>query len=282
MRWKRFVKLAMDHPYFDDPKHTLSEAQAEALLTSSGSMEFDAFMESVKRRMDEIDRGIREPVDTPAILPDADSVHPARYSACVRDGLLRNIALAGIAIILLTGFLAFTNPGRAIAQAIYRAIVSVVDGKLSGRQTVPDNEFGGIDIDNLPAAFSSADEAKKWIPLSIASLESEQYKSRRMTVLSADETCVALQSVYADESGAEITLIQRMYAPGVSWGNSATADEKGVAQLELPGGLTAYLGTMGDGTPFAVIYTADGNITITGTGVSADELADIIKEIVLD
>ncbi len=281
MRWKKLVKLAMDHPYFDDRRHTLSEAQAEAVL-SSGYMSFGEFMEGVKRRMDEIDIGVREPINISTILPNESSPHNALYSARMNYRLLRNIAIAGIAVMLLTGFLAFTSPGRAIAQAVYRVIISVVDGKLLGKQDVEDSEFGKIDLESLPAEFASVEEVKKWIPLSVAHIESEKYMSQGIAVLSADETNVTIRTKYKNKEGVEIVLTQHFYAPGTSWGNSTTANEQGITQLNLPDGLMAYTGKTDDNIVFAVIYTTNGDVMITSTNLSVNGLVDVLEGICLE
>lgn len=278
MRWKQFVKLATDHPYFDERRHLLSESAAEAIL-SSGYMGYGEFMESVRQRICEIDDGLRRPIDPGTVLPNEARPAHRPIVAYRNSRSLRNIAIACMAAVLLTAFLAFTSPGRAIAQAIYRAIVSVIDGKLSGKQTVPENEFGEIDLDNLPAEFSSVEEAREWIPLPVAIIESEQYKSQGIKVLSADDTHIALKAIYVDESGTGITLVQRIYAPEISWGNSATADERGVKRIDLSNGLTAYVGIMGDGSSFAMIYLPEGNIRITSISLSIDELAAILENL---
>lgn len=275
MRWKRFVKQALDHPYFDDRRHTLSQAQAEDILRS-GYMGCGEFMEGVRRRVDGIERGLREPVDPGLVLPNQTRRRRGKPAAPAWSGWLRGLALAG-ATALLAVFFVFTSPGRAVAQAVYRAVVSVADGTLRGRQTVPDNDFDKIDIDDLPAEFSSAEEARQWIPLPIAEIESEQYESRGIRVLHADEISVTLTTQYADENGSTIALIQDFFAPGTSWGNAVSADARGVAQLELPGGLTAYTGTMDDGTSFAVVYLSEGFVTLASAGLSVDALGDVLE-----
>lgn len=276
MRWKRFVKLGTDHPYFDRKGHMLSAAEAEAIL-SLGYMDFDDFMESVRRRMHEIDDGLREPIDPGTVLPIEEERGRAVTVSYGSARLLRNIAIAGMAVILLTVFLAFTKPGRAIAQAIYEAIVSIIDGHLSGTQRVPENGFGSIDIDGLPAEFSSIDEVKEWIPLPIAYIESEQYKLQGVQVTETGKKHITIRSAYADETGETFTLTQDFYAPGISWGNMATADKPGVRQLELPGGLTAYAGVMGDCSLFAAVYMPDGAAMMRSTSLSIDRLADVLE-----
>lgn len=278
MRWKRFVKLGTDHPYFDRKGHMLSAAEAEAIL-SLGYMDFDDFMESVRRRMREIDDGLREPIDPGTVLPIEEERGRAVTVSYGGIRLLRNIAIAGMAVILLTVFLAFTKPGRAIAQAIYEAIVSIIDGQLSGRQRAPENGFGSIDIDGLPAEFSSVDEVKEWIPLPVAYIESEQYKLQGVQVLSVDKTHVAIKSIYADETGEAFILAQNFYASDISWGNMATADKPGVRQLELSGGLTAYAGVMGDCSLFAAVYMPDGAVMMRSTSLLIDEIADILRNL---
>lgn len=280
MRWKIFVKQALNHPYFDDRKHMLSDAQAEAIL-SSGYMNFGEFMESVQQRIDEINRGVRKPIDLTTILPKHEEPVCEKSHMKVGSRLLRNVAIASISAILLAAFLAFTNPGRAIAQAIYKAIVSVIDGKLSGMQTVPDNRFGAIDIDNLPAEFSSVEEATEWIPLSVAAIDSDKYKLQEIAVLSADETHMTLRSTYTDEEGATFSIIQQFYAPGVSWGNSTTADENGIERFELSNGLAAYIGIMDDGTVFAVIYVPEGVIQLTSMDLSVENLFALLDSFYL-
>lgn len=278
MRWKRFVKLGTDHPYFDRKGHMLSAAEAEAIL-NAGYMGFDAFMENVHQRMREIDDGLREPVDPGTVMPNEEERGHGVSVSYGSARLLRNIAIAGMAVILLTVFLAFTKPGRAIAQAIYEAIVSVIDGQLSGRQSVPENGFGSIDIDGLPAEFSSIDEVKEWIPLPVAYIESEQYKIQGIQVMEADKKHVAIKSIYTDETGEAFILAQEFYVSGTSWGNMATADKEGVRQLELPGGLTVYAGMMGDRSSFAAVYMPDSAVMMRCTSLSIDEIADILEDL---
>ncbi len=238
IRWKKLKKLVFDHPYFEYKPHLISEEEADRIL-SEGYPSVDEFLEIVKRRVEQND------YDTEFVLPE-----PERKARMPRNKLVARLAIGIAAVLLLSAFLAFTEPGNAFARAVRNFVVRIFDGDLIAQGTELPTNLPPIDYENMPDSFASLEDAARTIGRPIADLSKSNSSIVSIRVYVIDNSLMNLSTTYKASSDESILVAQWFPSENSSWGFGSSAGDGDVIFKELPNGIHLYAGYMDDGTSF--------------------------------
>lgn len=118
LEWAYLQKIALDHPFYDVHKPPLTEREAQAIVEANNRRTGTEFIDSVYREL-----GTERP------NPERKRFGRLRGMAeLLTVPPIRRLAIAVLAVVLITVFFAATPPGRAIAECVIRYIATVLDG----------------------------------------------------------------------------------------------------------------------------------------------------------
>lgn len=186
---------------------------------------------------------------------------------------LRRAAIVFAAVVLLVAFFTLTKPGIALAQSIYRIVVSIKDGTLQAKSLGRPKGLSPIDFEHLPDQVSSLEEAAEAIGRPVAVLESEDVSITGIQLHVIDDVLVALRSDYQMES-RHISLMQTFYEENQSWGAGVGVASE-VIEKKLYDGNTMYMGYMQDGTAFGEAYAETYDISLGSEHLTVEELMEL-------
>lgn len=214
LEWRYLQKKALDHPYYDTHKPPLTEEQAEAIIKEQVTRTGKEFVDSVyaqagRKRPEKAYRRF-------AWMADAFGM--------LRVPPIRKIAIAILAAVLLTVFLAATPAGRAVAEGVVRIITEMIDGTIHTR-----NEMDGLQNPGKHRVFSCVPEgvttpqtaAAIWIGYPVAAAEDEliEFSAEKLS-----ENAVSLSSRYRTRAGETYQIDQILYAQESFWGSAAEGE----------------------------------------------------------
>lgn len=186
---------------------------------------------------------------------------------------LPRAAVVFVAVILLVAFFTLTKPGIALAQSIYRIVVSIVDGDLRAEQLGRPEGLSPLDFEHIPEQASSLEEAAEVIGRPVVMLESEDVSLTDIRLHAVDDVMVTLRSDYQMED-RHLCLMQTFYEENQSWGAGVSVVGE-VIEKKLPDGNTMYFGYMDDGTAFGEAYAQTYDISLTSEILTVEELIEI-------
>ena len=108
LEWRYLQGIALDHPYYDTHKPPLSDAEARAIVQANNTMTGREFVDSVYAKL-----GMVRPAKEKERLAWLRSI-----GGLFSVPSIRRIAIAVLAIVLLTVFFAATPAGRALAESV--------------------------------------------------------------------------------------------------------------------------------------------------------------------
>jgi hypothetical protein len=281
MTEKKLKKLLQEYPYLIDDTFIRSRTEAMRLI-SGNDVSIEDFIERAKRRS--ALPASSWDVFTEALarkqareLQKKEAIKPNIFSSIsITPRFLRRAVVVLITLALLTGFFTLTEPGVALAQAAYKIIVRLLDGKLTAQQDQYPDNLPPIDFENIPEQFESHEQAAKVIGRPVASIESEDAVLVSIDVQSVEGSVVTLWTQYQVKEYT-VFLKQLFYVNMLSWSSGVSTDHI-ECEKELQDGNIMYIGYMNDGTVFGNTYSESYNISVTSKGMDANKLLDIISE----
>ena len=137
LEWRYLQRIALDHPYYDTHKPSLSDAEARAIMEANNTMTGREFVDSIYAKL-----GMTRPVKEKNRLAWLSNI-----GELVAVPPIRKIAITVLAIILLAVFFTVTPTGRAIAESVINYIITIFDdGSIAVNQS--DNEIRAVPVDN--------------------------------------------------------------------------------------------------------------------------------------
>ena len=133
--WRYLQKIALDHPYYDTHKLPLTEAEARAIAKQNNTLTGEQFVDSVYAKL-----GMTRPAKEKKRFAWLRGV-----GALFAVPPIRRIAIAVLAVLLLTVFFAATPAGRAIAESVIEYVVRLFDNNLEISQGDSKGEITVID-----------------------------------------------------------------------------------------------------------------------------------------
>ena len=281
MTKKKIKKLLQEHPYLIDSAFVRSRSEAilfanendvtiedfiERARNSSSlpTSSWDVFTEAIARKHD------RKLQKNEVLKPDIISTHNTMPRS------LRRAVAVLIAIVILTGFFTMTKPGIAMAQAVYRIVVVLLNGQLIAQQNMPPDDISPIDFENIPKQFESLEQAARLIGRPVASIEYEDAVLVDISTNLADGIMVMLKTQYQINDSV-LYLTQVFYDGVTSWGSVVGTDAIELI-TELQDGNVMYIGYMHDGTVYGNAYSKSYNISVTSNDIDARKLSDVVME----
>lgn len=279
MRDKKLKKLLQEHPYLIDAAFVRSRSEAMRLARES-SVTVEDFIERAKGRS-------ALSAWTWDVFTEVLSRRHARVSQknstikpniflpiMIMPRFLRRAVAVLIILAFLTAFFTMTKPGVALAQAAYKIIVRLFDGKLTAQQNQCPDNLVPIDFENIPEQFESLEQAARLIGRPVASIGYANAELISIDAYSSDGLCATIKTQYQAHDNI-LFLKQVFYETISSWGTVVSSDTIELA-VELQDGNTMYIGYMDDGTAFGNAYSKSYNISVSCKGMDINELLDII------
>ncbi len=267
IEWYRMKKIAAAHPFFAMKGRLLSRRDAELLLRGR---EIPDGKEVVRLARAEL--GIPEPADNGATsTPKLTGLQGLLSTRALRNG----IAIAA-SLVLLCGFFAFSNTGRAFAENIYKVIVSIFDGSLQSRNENAADNIQPIDFSKLPSEFESLEEIAELTGRPIIVSGNGNDTLTQFTTRVVGKESLAIVSYYAQGNGSMYTLVQTLYNGSSSWGGFVSTVDENVVIVEIPLGIKAYLSTMTDGTVYAEAYGLGYDINVSSSDMCLNDIQELM------
>lgn len=117
--WRYLQKIALDHPYYDTHKLPLTEAEARTIAKQNNTLTGEQFVDSVYAKL-----GMTRPAKEKKRFAWLRGV-----GALFAVPPIRRIAIAVLAVLLLTVFFAATPAGRAIAESVIEFVTCIYKGE---------------------------------------------------------------------------------------------------------------------------------------------------------
>ncbi len=115
--WNYLKRIALDHPYYDTHKLPLTEQEASAIVKANISMTGKEFVDSVYAKL-----GKTRPAKGKKRLAWLRD-----FAELLSVPTIRRVAIAVLAVVLITVFFTATPAGRAIAENVIQYISSLLD-----------------------------------------------------------------------------------------------------------------------------------------------------------
>ena len=269
IEWYRMKRIASAHPFFEIKGRLLSKRDAEALLQGR---EIPDGREVVRQARAEL--GIPEPIDGAASTKRAPGCQ-----GWLSTHALRKVIAVTASLIILSGFLSFSDTGRAFAESIYKVIVSIINGSLqSHNESVTDN-IEPIDFSVLPNEFESLEEIAAITKRPIVVLNSEGIILSEYSAHIVGEESLVIISTYTQDGMRTCTLVQSLNNNFVLWGGYYNTIDENVEEVDLVIGIKAYLSVMDEGAIYAEAFGQGYDINISSYDMSIGEIRDILSGI---
>lgn len=213
LEWRYLQKIALDHPYFDTHKLPLTEAEAKTVAAANNVLTGREFVDSVYRRL-----GMHRPIREKKRF---DKMRCAAELLAVPP--IRRIAIAVLAVLLMTVFFAATPTGRAIAESVIQYAVRLFDSGLSVSPTGSGNAKV-TDLENtdhqLLQVYDAAKEDAGALPNAYADqtirdfAETTGYRPLLLNGMTLKNTICdygstkSVMTFYEDEEGGKIVIKQ--------------------------------------------------------------------------
>lgn len=256
--WKTVKRIAFDHPYFDFAEHSISEIEAQKIM-SKGFNSAEEFMKGVYGECN--------------ICEHADEHSEAQYKIKLKKPLL---SFAAAVILIITIFLAFTPAGRALASDIYNAIVRLIDETLTIQQIEPSG-FGKDSLISANGSYNTLKEVASSTEHPIVYCDSADIELDNIVIEVVDKNMTIIRSKYNCMNKFTFIITQTLHTSNARWSGAVSATDNIVSQVSLKNDITIYIGEMEDGTVFAEGYGKNIDINISGSECDTQEMYHIVS-----
>lgn len=272
---RKLKRILQERPFLIDDAFVRSSAEAAYLFKQNGYTVAE-FIERAKKRSSlpleawsVFDAALARKNEQNEVIdskgtPSFRHMHPS----------LRRAAIVFAAVVLLVAFFTLTKPGIALAQSIYRIVVSLVDGDLRAKQIGRPEGLSPIDFEHIPDQVGSLEEASNAIGRPVATLESDIVELTSIQLHVVDGAMVMVRSDY-QMGNSHISLSQTFFEENQSWGAGGVGVVGEVIKKELQDGNIMYFGYMEDGTSFGESYSKAYNISLGSEHMTVEELMEL-------
>ncbi len=248
MHWHKFCKALQNRPDLLDEAFQMSYARAEALQREEGFFSFAQMVAKAKLG------SIAPPVDwapVDAVIRRAQK--PAIFRLW-RQPAPRGLAIAGLCVLLLAGFLAFSPPGKALAAYIEKIFIQVV---ADGFQFTPSSYEEGVaqtmdgPLVNTVTDYPDLDAVEEECSRQLLRLEGDMFLLEGVTLYDNTLSGILLVATYKTPEGRTVYLQQQ-------WRQTASA-KAGLNPEDV-----VWEETLWDGTTLYCLVTSDHILNMLG------------------
>lgn len=237
MRWRKLKKVIMEHPYLISDDFHMSMQQAKDLQEEEGYPFFEEMVECARKRSllpDSAWQGVYT-----VIQEEAKSNVEQPHQRLFWRRLSVRWAIAGLCILLITGYFTLVPSGKALAASIARIVVEFFDDGLrfSSMNTQETSQQTGL-FEETVSEFSDFDMVEKETGRKFLQIKGDKFILEGLQLYNSTHAGQSLYSFYGTSDGLSVSLYHTWEIAADYWAQINQNDY--VWEEHLTNGTTVY------------------------------------------